>query len=150
MQQWLLRLRRRGVSVLVVHHAGKNGEQRGVSNREDLLDTSISLRRPSDYSPAEGARFEVHVAKGRGLRGAPALPFEATLANQQEMTVWTVKPIEDVERTRVAALLADGLSIRDIAEETGIARSTVHRLKRKIERDAETGVAGTDKVEPVQ
>ena len=33
-----------------------------------------SLRRPSDYSPAEGARFEVHVAKGRGLRGAPALP----------------------------------------------------------------------------
>ena len=83
MQQWLLRLRRRGVSVLVVHHAGKNGEQRGVSNREDLLDTSISLRRPSDYSPAEGARFEVHVAKGRGLRGAPALPFEATLASRQ-------------------------------------------------------------------
>ena len=146
MQQWLLRLRRRGVSVLVVHHAGKNGEQRGVSNREDLLDTSISLRRPSDYSPAEGARFEVHVAKGRGLRGAPALPFEATLASRHEMTVWTVKPIEDVERTRVAALLADGLSIRDIAEETGIARSTVHRLKRKLERDAETGVAGTGKV----
>ncbi len=150
MQQWLLRLRRRGVSVLVVHHAGKNGEQRGVSNREDLLDTSISLRRPSDYSPAEGARFEVHVAKGRGLRGAPALPFEAMLATRQEMTVWTVKPIEDVERTRVAALLADGLSIRDIAEETGIARSTVHRLKKKLDRDAETEAVGTGKVEPDQ
>ncbi len=51
--------------MIVVHHAGKNGEQRGISNREDLLDTSISLRRPADYSPAEGARFEVHVAKGR-------------------------------------------------------------------------------------
>jgi hypothetical protein len=148
MQQWLLRLRRRGVSVLVVHHAGKNGEQRGVSNREDLLDTSISLRRPSDYSPAEGARFEVHVAKGRGLRGAPALPFEAMLASRQDMTVWTVKPIEDVERTRVAALLADGLSIRDIADETGIARSTVHRLKKKLDRDAEMEVVGTAKVEP--
>jgi hypothetical protein len=150
MQQWLLRLRRRGVSVLVVHHAGKNGEQRGVSNREDLLDTSISLRRPSDYSPAEGARFEVHVAKGRGLRGAPALPFEAMLATRQDMTAWTVKPIEDVERTRVAALLADGLSIRDIAEETGIARSTVHRLKKKLERDAETEAVGTGKIEPAQ
>ena len=150
MQQWLLRLRRRGVSVIVVHHAGKNGEQRGVSNREDLLDTSISLRRPSDYSPAEGARFEVHVAKGRGLRGAPALPFEAMLTARQDMTVWTVKPIEDVERTRVAALLADGLSIRDIAEETGIARSTVHRLKKKLERDAETEAGGTAKVEPEQ
>ena len=53
-------LRRRGVSVLIVHHAGKGGEQRGTSRREDVLDTSISLRRPSDYLPTEGARFEVH------------------------------------------------------------------------------------------
>jgi hypothetical protein len=142
-QQWLLRLRRRGISVVVVHHAGKNGEQRGISNREDLLDTSISLRRPSDYSPAEGARFEVHVAKGRGLRGAPALPFEASLATEADKAVWTVKPIEDVESARVEALLADGMSIRDIAEETGIARSTVHRLKKKLERDTKTGPDGT-------
>ena len=142
-QQWLLRLRRRGISVVVVHHAGKNGEQRGISNREDLLDTSISLRRPSDYSPAEGARFEVHVAKGRGLRGAPALPFEASLATEADKAVWTVRPIEDVESARVEALLADGMSIRDIAEETGIARSTVHRLKKKLERDTKTGPDGT-------
>lgn len=46
-QEWLLRLRRRGVSVLIVHHAGKGGEQRGTSRREDVLDTSISLRRPA-------------------------------------------------------------------------------------------------------
>ena len=50
-QEWLLRLRRRGVSVLIVHHAGKGGQQRGTSRREDVLDTSISLRRPSDYTP---------------------------------------------------------------------------------------------------
>jgi AAA domain/Recombination endonuclease VII/Homeodomain-like domain len=135
MQQWLLRLRRRGVSVVIVHHAGKNGDQRGISNREDLLDTSISLRRPEDYSPADGARFEVHVAKGRGLRGKPALPFEAMLGTQADKAVWTVKSIEDVERARVEALLAEGLSIRDIAEETGIHRSTVHRIKRKLGRD---------------
>jgi transposase len=45
---------------------------------------------------------------------------------------------------------ADGLSIRDIAEETGIARSTVHGLKKKIERDAEARAAGTAKDEPEQ
>src|SRR5262249_20731690 len=48
-QAWLLRLRRRGISVLIIHHAGKGGEQRGTSRREDVLDTSISLRRPADY-----------------------------------------------------------------------------------------------------
>ena len=56
-QEWLLKLRRRGISVLIVHHAGKGGQQRGTSRREDVLDTSISLRHPGDYSPVEGARF---------------------------------------------------------------------------------------------
>jgi hypothetical protein len=145
MQRWLLRLRRRGVSVLVVHHAGKSGDQRGISNREDLLDTSISLRRPGDYSPAQGARFEVHVAKGRGLRGRPALPFEATLEDHPDRAIWRWKDLADVERARVELLLAEGMSIRDIAEETGIHRSTVHRIKKKFERDA-----ASDTPEPAQ
>ena len=76
-QNWLLRLRRKGISVLFVHHAGVSGKQRGTSRREDALDTVIALRRPDDYSPDEGARFEVHVEKARTLLGEGALPFEA-------------------------------------------------------------------------
>jgi RecA-family ATPase len=52
MQTWLLRLRREGKSVLLIHHAGTNGRQRGTSRREDALDTVIALRRPEDYSPS--------------------------------------------------------------------------------------------------
>ena len=33
-QEWILGLRRRGLSVLLVHHAGKGGTQRGTSRRE--------------------------------------------------------------------------------------------------------------------
>src|SRR6185503_10347630 len=62
-QDWLLRLRRRGISVLIVHHAGKGGQQRGTSRREDVLDTSISLLIPADYQASQGARFEVHLEK---------------------------------------------------------------------------------------
>jgi len=36
-QGWLLVLRRRGISVMVIHHAGKSGLQRGTSRREDVL-----------------------------------------------------------------------------------------------------------------
>ena len=57
MQNWLLKLRRQGVAVMLVHHAGTNGRQRGTSRREDALDTVIALRRPEDYSPEQGARF---------------------------------------------------------------------------------------------
>ena len=60
---WLLELRRRGMAVLLIHHAGKSGDQRGTSAREDIMDTVISLRRPREYSMAEGARFEVHLTK---------------------------------------------------------------------------------------
>ena len=58
-QNWLLRLRREGKSVLLIHHAGTNGRQRGTSRREDALDTVIALRRPEDYSPnrERGSKF---------------------------------------------------------------------------------------------
>jgi len=135
-QQWLLRLRRRGISVLIVHHAGKGGEQRGTSRREDVLDTSLSLRRPGDYVPTQGARFTVHIEKGRGIHGAHARPFEASLEIRDDKTIWTMREIEDAERARVAALVKTGMSIRDIAQETGIKRSTVHRLKQRIAQEA--------------
>ena len=73
-QEWLLRLRRRGISVLIIHHSGKGGQQRGTSRREDVFDTSISLRRPADYSPTEGAKFEVHLEKARGVHGDEQSP----------------------------------------------------------------------------
>ncbi|WP_456679309.1 hypothetical protein [Bradyrhizobium sp. S3.7.6] len=54
MQAWLLQLRRRGVTVLVVHHAGRGGNARGTSKREDVLDTVIQLKRPEDLTKARG------------------------------------------------------------------------------------------------
>jgi putative DNA primase/helicase len=153
-QEWLLRLRRRGISVLIVHHAGKGGEQRGTSRREDVLDTSISLRRPSDYVATEGARFEVHIEKGRGIHGDQAKPFEARLEVLDDKAIWTMKDIEDANLARVRALIDDGMSIRDIADETGIKKSTVHNLKKKIE-DGKSDVGHLSKtvskpISPVQ
>jgi len=120
--------------VLIVHHAGKTGGQRGTSRREDVLDTSISLRHPSDYAPEQGARFEVHIDKGRGIHGEQAKPFEASLEVAGQSAVWTMKEIEDLDRQRVAALLATGLSVRDIAEELDLSKSAVHRLKQRSTR----------------
>ena len=98
------------------------------------LDTSISLRRPSDYVASEGARFEVHIEKGRGLTGDAAKPFEVKLtADPGGRPIWTIHEIADVQKARVEALIADGLSVRDIAEETGIPKSTVHRIKKAME-----------------
>jgi putative DNA primase/helicase len=132
-QHWLLRLRRRGISVNLVHHAGKNGDQRGTSRREDVLDTSISLRRPGDYAAIEGARFEIHFEKARGLHGDLVKPFEAKLEIRDGATSWTIKELEDVKLARVKALAEDGCSVRDIADETGFSKSSVQRMRDKLQ-----------------
>jgi putative DNA primase/helicase len=69
--------------VLLIRHAGTNGRQRGTSRREDALDTVIALRRPEDYSPDQGARFEVHFEKLRNrINGNAAVPFGARIEQQ--------------------------------------------------------------------
>jgi putative DNA primase/helicase len=136
LQEWLLRLRRRGTSVLMVHHAGRGGEPRGTGRREDMLDTAIVLRRPVDYQPREGARFEVHMTKGRGLYGAAASPFEARLVCDAGGACWTTRTLVDADGMRVAALLNEGLSIREAAVESGLSKSAVHRMKRRMEEEA--------------
>lgn len=127
-QQWALAQRRAGRSVVFIHHAGKGGQQRGTSRREDVLDTVVALRRPSDHQPDEGARFEVHFEKSRGFHGDDAKPFEAALTPGAG---WTTRDLADVDVARVMALTADGMSVRDIAEELKISRSKASRLQAK-------------------
>ena len=142
-QDYLLRLRRRNISVLIVHHAGKGGQQRGTSRREDVLDTVISLRRPSDYEPTEGARFEVHIEKGRGMTGDALKPFEAKFEVRDNAAVWTTREIEDAKRAEILMLHEDGMSVRKIAEAMAMPKTTVHRiLKSTGALQAEAGKDG--------
>jgi putative DNA primase/helicase len=133
-QAWLLALRRRGVSVLLVHHAGKGGDQRGTSRREDVLDTSISLRRPGDYRAEDGARFEIHYEKARGVHGDDAKPFEAKLEVCNGAAMWTVRTLEHAGEARVRDMLQAGMTGSEIVTELGdeISRATVYRLMKKI------------------
>lgn len=132
-QNWLLDLRRRGISVLVVHHGGKNGEQRGTSAKEDVLDTVIKLKRPADYKTEQGARFEVHFTKARGLCGEEARPFEAQLVNKDGALIWVTKSIEDAELEQLRTLFNEGYSIREAAQEMGLSAGKVQRLKKKMQ-----------------
>lgn len=131
LQEWALDLRRRGISVLFIHHAGKGGGQRGTSRREDVLDTVIALRRPKDYDPRNGAQFEVHFEKARGLMGEDAAPFCAQLTEDG----WTMQKLDAVREGQILALKAEGLSQREIAVELGTSAATVNRtLKARKKR----------------
>jgi hypothetical protein len=76
---WLVKLRSQGYAVVAVHHAGKNGDQRGASRKEDLLDTVVKLekREGLNLAATEGACFEVKFSK---LRGEAPKPISLVVA----------------------------------------------------------------------
>lgn len=130
-QNWTLSLRRRGISVLLIHHAGKSGAQRGTSRREDLLDTVITLKHPADYEPSQGLRCQVHFEKTRAMLGDQANPFEVRLETQPNgAAAWTVQGLEHATTEQAEELFETGMSARDVAAELGISRATAFRLRK--------------------
>src|SRR5712672_2836966 len=52
-QQWLLQLRRRGISVLIIHHAGKTGRPRRLAKPSARGLSASSTLRAKPLSPIE-------------------------------------------------------------------------------------------------
>jgi putative DNA primase/helicase len=155
MQNWLLRLRRKGVAVLLIHHAGVNGRQRGTSRREDALDTVIALRCPGDYAPAQGARFEVHIEKARALVGDGAAPFEAMVEafvteSGRAGIRWVARDLKPPVLYRAAELFRDGHTVRQVANLLGVSRSEAGRLRLKAAGDGIVDEVGEGESEEVE
>jgi len=131
-QEWALRMRRLGRSILFIHHSGKGGGQRGSSKREDTLDVVIKLQRPSDYQPEQDARFEIHFEKYRNGAGDNAKPMEATLGKDGNgQACWTWRSVEESTYDRVVAMADEGFRPAEIAQELGINKSNVSRHMKR-------------------
>lgn len=132
--EWAMFQRSRGRSVLFIHHAGKDGRQRGTSKREDILDAVVCLSRPSDYNPKDGARFVVEFQKDR--HATAGQPFEAKLQTDAHGgQVWTTKPLDSCRMNQFIDLAELGMTVTDIAAEVGVNKSTVSRALRKAEEE---------------
>lgn len=128
---WILELRRRGLAVLMIHHAGKGGQQRGTSKREDLLDVVIQLSRPANYEPRQGAVFNLEFTKARNLTGDDAQSLELALIGDETRAEWTCKTVDTGTFDRVVALANEGLSQAEIVAELDINKSNVSRHFRR-------------------
>jgi AAA domain len=132
MQAWLVKLRKLGKTVLLIHHSGRGGNARGTSKREDVLDIIIQLKHSEDYEPEDGARFEIHLTKARGVHGDDALPFEAKLDVIEGRDKWTFTVLRDTVLEQIVELSRAGGTVRGIGEELGLPKSKVQRLIDKL------------------
>lgn len=136
--QFLLELRFSGISTILIHHVGKQGDQRGTSGREDNIDISLNLIRPANYVVEDGARFVVKFLKARipheDLSAIADTEFKWQPGINDCMT-WTWKSVKKQHKIEVLKLLDEGLSQKNISEYLGIDKGYVSRIAKQAKKD---------------
>ena len=117
---FLQHLKQSRCAVLMVDHADRNGR----TPRARSADLVMALR-PAGPTAGGNARFEIHFEKTR--QRAPLFPSLAELQTVDGAGAWRWDAACRVDR--LAALVRQGLSRRDVCEALGIERSWFFRLK---------------------
>lgn len=122
----------KGRSVVMVHHANRDGAMRGISRRADAMDVILALRRPRDWQPADGARFELRLEKARHQTGAALAPIEAQLRTGPDgRAEWHWHRGGSAALRRAMPLLQQGMSAEAVGKAIGVSPRTAYRLQRR-------------------
>jgi len=128
--QWLLFLRSQGLSVIMIHHAGKKGDQRGTSAHEDNIDVSIQLKRPGGYQSEDGAKFNVEFSKTREFYGEDAKTICLKLKKTAQGLVWEAATQQDTKSAKIIALINARFQQNEIAKIVGCKPPYVTKVKQ--------------------
>jgi hypothetical protein len=125
LQCFLLHLKQTRRAVLMVDHADKRGGLGGTGRRASAADLVMALRPVGGGAAGGNARFEVNFEKTR--QRVPLFPITAELQTGNGAAAWRWDAACRVDR--LAALVRQGLSRRDVCEALGIERAWFFRLK---------------------
>ena len=142
-QDWTLQMRLRGYSILLIHHTGKSGDQRGTSSRIDTPDGAIKLT-PLEVSLDEGttSMMLTYIKPLRHARKSKQTePRKLTMSDG----TWKWEAAELSNKERIAELLEANWKQSEIARELGISASAVCQAVKKVRADnAENEVAWSE------
>lgn len=126
---WLLELRRHGIAVILVCHAGRNGNIRGTSRREDMAHWILSLEE-SDTGQEEGHEFKTRFTKQRNCTDSdvPALAWTMK-ENNGEIQISTTTI--DLKNQMIDLINGGMSSAKDLGEELGKSRSCISKWAKK-------------------
>ena len=132
---WLLHLRKLNIAVVIVAHAGRNGQMRGASRREDSAAWVLRLDDAIDAATVKrGAKFVSTFTKPSRHTPTETPAYE-----------WEFSPDPDTGRCKILCREASGLEVflqwlrdgldscKDIAEAMGVSKGTVSKLAKRAE-----------------
>lgn len=140
---WSRKMRAMGKAILWLHHTGKDKTRgpRGSSAIEAILNMSIGLEVSNSHQASDGAEVLAEYHKNRGVCGEDVLPFGAKLVSVRDNAgniialKWAlIQSPQETENAEIIELHAAGKTIKEIAKEMGIPKSTVHRRIQELKR----------------
>ena len=135
LQNWLLRHRWQGRTMILVHHEGRSGKPRGSSKREDVLDTMVRLRKHADdeaSANADASVFRLEFTKTRDFYGKDAAPMLVHLSTTRGRAVWKHELVRDAQGEKVMELLDSGVKQKDTATELDLSPGRVSQIIKKM------------------
>ncbi|MGI8435941.1 MAG: AAA family ATPase [Chthoniobacterales bacterium] len=143
---WLLQFRRHKIAVIVVHHAGRNGEARGTSKREDAAFWVIALDDAKKQSDDKrGARFISRFTKpSRNTQEeVPAFEWHVTTDTLSGKITVSHKLAQSMDVFR--KWIEDGVTeCSQLSEELKVSRGTISKWASKAIREGWLKKKGRD------
>lgn len=144
---WLLALRRRKITTILIHHAGRNREMRGASRREDAADWVLRL---TDDTEDDGTSVKAIVSsftKCRGCAPDKAMPLRWTLEFSEEGLRLTCK--ERSGPDALEALILSGVSsASDCAELLHVSTGAISKWAGKLTKQGRIQKKGREYLPP--
>ena len=126
-EPWLLKLRKSGRAVILVHHTSKAGTQYGTTAKPALMDNVIRLEPAFGENP-NGIAFNLHFEKCRDAYGQDVRPLRASYIDNDGQQEWGVEALIDYQTRKVHEYKKTGLTEFDICQSLGISRPQLRAL----------------------
>ena len=130
---WLLDLRRRKIAVVIVHHAGRSGEMRSTSKREDNVFWIIALDdTKKNADDKRGALFISHFTKPSRNTQEEAPTYEWHFVTDEATGTVSIGCKLAQTMDVFLGLIEDGVTeCGQIAQEMKVSPATISRLAKK-------------------
>ncbi len=131
-EPWIIKTRAAGKAVILIHHAGKSGDQLGTSTKEAQQDTIIALKEiPSDGIYTE---FAVHFMKHRNFHGKDCEPLHVKFKRDGGAIFWNFSSEKERVEREIVNLYGKGCSKPEIARLLGVEYGRVQMVLNEAEK----------------
>ena len=130
-QDWAMRHRSKGRTIVFMHHEGRNNKPRGSSKREDVLDIMVGLKPMPNLADGTSSAFELRFTKYREIFGQDILTRILRLSTDQDKATWSSEPLPKSQFDEVQALKKEGLSQATIAKRLGVTPGRISQIVKR-------------------